>query len=163
MAEDEEFDPEDYEGVAERNVQLPRREIRRFEKDRKERDQLKTQLAESQRLLAFAQAGINAGDPAAKYFVKGYDGDMEPEAIRAAAVEARVITAGMPVSAEEQGGHAALSAAASGGQPATVEDDVTRQLAEASRIPWRDGDNAVQEIMRIVKANDLKLHVPNIM
>jgi hypothetical protein len=160
MADDEEnFDPEDYEGVQERNINLPRREIRRFEKDRRERDQLKTQLVETERLLAFAQAGINPTEPAAKYFVKGYDGDMDPEAIRAAAVEARVIMSGVPVSAAEQGGHAALSAAANGGQPTSMEDDVTRQLSETAKTHWREADKAVSEIMRIVEANDIKLHV----
>jgi hypothetical protein len=159
MADDEEFDPEDYEGVSERNVQLPRREIRRFEKDRRERDQLRAQLAESQRLLAFAQAGINATDPAARYFVKGYDGDMDPDAIRAAAVEARVITVGSPVSAEEVGGHAALAAASGGGQPVAQDDEVARQLAEVAKTHWRNADQAIPEIMRIVDANNIKLHV----
>jgi hypothetical protein len=159
MADDEEFDPEDYEGVSERTANVPRREIRRLEKDRRERDQLKLELAETQRLLAFAQAGIDVNDPAAKYFVRGYQEDMDPEAIRAAAVEARVIMSGTPVSAAEQGGHAALSAAANGGQPTSMDDDVTRQLSEAAKIHWREADRAVPEIMRIVDANDIKLHV----
>ena len=160
MADDEEFDPDDYEGVSERSVNLPRREIRRFEKDRKERDLLKAQLASTERLLAFAQAGINASDPVAKYFVKAYDGDMDPEAIRAAAVEARVITAGSPVTSDEQAGHMALSAAANGGQPLAAEDEVARQFNEVRRnIPWREEARAKEEIMRIVEANDIKLHV----
>ena len=39
------FDPDDYEGVQPRMAQLPRAEVRRFEKDRKERDALKAQMA----------------------------------------------------------------------------------------------------------------------
>jgi hypothetical protein len=42
--------------------------------------------------LAFAKAGIDPASPQAKYFVKGYDGDLTPEAIRAAAEEAQLIT-----------------------------------------------------------------------
>ena len=40
------------------------------------------------RELAFAKAGLPLDDPKRRYFVKGYDGEMEAEAIRAAAVEA---------------------------------------------------------------------------
>jgi hypothetical protein len=46
----------------------------------------------AQRELAFVKAGVNPDSAAAKYFVKGYDGDLTPEAIRAAAEEAQLIT-----------------------------------------------------------------------
>jgi hypothetical protein len=158
MAEDEEeFDLDDVDEST-----LPaglRRELRKARKEAKETADLREQLVQQQRLLAFAQAGIDANDPAAKYFVKGYDGDMDPEAIKAAAVAARVITAGTPATEAEMAGHQAAQAAAAGGQPLSAEDEVARQLNEAGRIHWRDADQAQQEIMRIVEANELKLHV----
>lgn len=46
--------------------------------------------AEAERLRrenAFLKAGIDTEDPKAKYFYKGYDGDLERDAIRAAAAE----------------------------------------------------------------------------
>lgn len=49
---------------------------------------LEAELAELRRELAFAKAGIPMDDPKMKYFVKGYDGEMEADAIRAAAAEA---------------------------------------------------------------------------
>jgi len=45
----------------------------------------------AQRELAFVKAGVDLNAPVAKYFVKGYDGELSPEAIRAAAEEANLI------------------------------------------------------------------------
>jgi hypothetical protein len=162
MPDDDEFDPEDYEGVSERLAQLPRREVRRFERDRRERDALKAQNLELNRRLAFSDAGIKSDDPAAKYFIKAYEGDMDPEAIRVAAIEARVITAGNAgtISTAEAAGHQFMGAAANGGSLVSQEDEVSRQLAEAAKIHWRNADQAVPEIMRIVKENEIRLHVP---
>lgn len=43
---------------------------------------------ELKRRLAFVEAGISMADPKMKYFIKGYDGEMEADSIRAAAMEA---------------------------------------------------------------------------
>ena len=52
-----------------------------------------------------------------------------------------------------------LSRAAAGATSPSQEDEITRALAEAAKRPWRDADAAQDEIMRIVRANDIKLHV----
>lgn len=60
----------------------------------KEARELRKQVAEfqsTQREMAFVKAGIDPASPQAKYFVKGYDGDLNPEAIRQAAEEAQLI------------------------------------------------------------------------
>lgn len=49
---------------------------------------LEQELAELRRELAFAKAGIDPSNPKMRYFVKGYDGEMSAEAVRAAAMEA---------------------------------------------------------------------------
>jgi len=49
---------------------------------------LKAENTRMKRELAFAKAGIPLTDPKMNYFVKGYEGDLEVEAIREAAVEA---------------------------------------------------------------------------
>lgn len=49
---------------------------------------LKAENTRMKRELAFAKAGIPLTDSKMNYFVKGYDGELEPEAIREAAVEA---------------------------------------------------------------------------
>jgi hypothetical protein len=81
---------EDDQPVSEPNPVRAR--MKQLEKEAKE---LRKQVAEfsvAQRELAFVKAGIDPASPQAKYFVKGYDGELSPEAIRAAAEEAQLIT-----------------------------------------------------------------------
>lgn len=49
---------------------------------------LEAELTQMKRQMAFYQAGIPQDDPRMKYFVKGYEGELDPEAIRSAASEA---------------------------------------------------------------------------
>jgi hypothetical protein len=61
----------------------------------KENREFRKQLAEAEtakKELAFVKAGVDPTDPKAKWFVKGYDGEFSPEAIRAAAEEAQIVT-----------------------------------------------------------------------
>ena len=48
--------------------------------------------SEAERKLAFVEAGIDPSLPVAKYFMKGYEGELTPEAIREAAIEAQIIS-----------------------------------------------------------------------
>ena len=50
--------------------------------------QLEQELAELKRELAFAKAGLPMNDPKMNYFIKGYDGELDAEAIRQAALDA---------------------------------------------------------------------------
>jgi hypothetical protein len=52
--------------------------------------------------LAFVKAGVDPDSAAAKYFVKGYDGELTPEAIRAAAEEANLVSSEKKEAAGEQ-------------------------------------------------------------
>jgi hypothetical protein len=45
-------------------------------------DQIKAERDAAQRELAFAKAGVPSDDPRAAYFVKGYAGELKPEAIK---------------------------------------------------------------------------------
>lgn len=58
----------------------------------KKADQVARENALLKRELAFTKAGIPLEDPRMSYFVKGYDGDLEPELIRKAAVDAGFIS-----------------------------------------------------------------------
>jgi len=49
---------------------------------------LEAELNSMKRQMAFYQAGIPTDDPRMGYFIKGYDGELDADAIRAAAVEA---------------------------------------------------------------------------
>ena len=50
------------------------------------------QASEAERRLAFVEAGVDPSLPVAKYFMKGYEGELTPEAIREAAIEAQIIS-----------------------------------------------------------------------
>jgi hypothetical protein len=152
------FDPEDFEGIEPKMATLPRTAGRRFEKDRKELNAARAELEAARRALAFSRAGIDVDDPAAKYFVKGYDGELDPETIRTEAVAARLLGA-PPAGQAEVAAHESLARASTGAVPTNQEDEIGRQLAEAGKRHWRDADQAIPEIMKILDANDIKLHV----
>jgi hypothetical protein len=60
--------------------------------------------ADAERELAFLKAGINTDDPKMTYFVKGYDGDITADAIKAAATEAGFIGEQAPPAAPQTPG-----------------------------------------------------------
>lgn len=78
----------------------------------KENEALKTQLAQIQKERAFEKAGIDPDDPKASYFVKGYEGDLTAEAVKAEAVKVGILAAETPAEApaETPDGQAALGA-----------------------------------------------------
>ncbi len=79
---DDELDLDSEEGqVLDPNI---RRELR---DGRKHRAQQEAELAAARRDLAFARVGVDDSTPLGKMFVRGYDGDITTEAIRAAAEE----------------------------------------------------------------------------
>ena len=85
------FDEDEYDQPASETNPV-RARMKQLEKEAKELRKQVAEFAVTQRELAFAKAGIDPASPQAKYFVKGYDGDLTPEAIRAAAEEAQLIT-----------------------------------------------------------------------
>lgn len=71
--------------------------LRELAKQGKDLPDVQAQLAEAQAALAqvertnaFLEAGIDPKDPKAKYFVKGYDGDLTVEAIQAEAAQSGI-------------------------------------------------------------------------
>lgn len=68
-----------------------RARMKQLEKDLREAKQQLAQSAETTKKLAFVEAGIPLDSPMSKYFIKGYDGELTPEAIREAAQEAQLI------------------------------------------------------------------------
>lgn len=108
-----------------RVVQLKRSQIRALEDQAKGRAEAERRAATAERQLAFAQAGIPLNDPKLSYFVRGYEGETTPEAIRQAAVEAGFIdegAAGSGVPDAERQAQERLAAAATGAHPGTPPD-----------------------------------------
>lgn len=107
-----------------------------------ERDQAK-------REAAFLRAGIDPDDKRLSYFVKGYEGDASPDAIRQAAIEAGFIqpppqdpavAEAQQQSAEAQQSAAAIALLAQGGEQAPTalaQDDAA--MKEAFRTGGADG------------------------
>ena len=102
----------------------------------KENAEAKRQLAEAEaarRELAFVKAGIDLSAPASKYFVKGYDGELDPDAIRQAAVEAQLISPPLaPSQTEEAQAWNRTAKIAAGSQTAQPPVDWARRLEEAT-------------------------------
>ena len=68
-----------------------RAHLRKLEAENKRKDELLAEAEQARRELMFLKAGVNPDDPKAKYFVKGYDGELTVDAIRQAAEEASYI------------------------------------------------------------------------
>jgi hypothetical protein len=96
---DEFYEDEDDQPVSEQNPVRAR--MKQLEKEAKELRKQVADFAVAQRELAFVKAGIDPASPQAKYFVKGYDGELSSDAIRAAAEEAQLITPQIPVDVDK--------------------------------------------------------------
>lgn len=101
----------------------------------KETAELRKQVAEAEtarRELAFVKAGIDPNSPMSKYFMKGYDGTLDPDAIRQAAVEAQLISPpdATPTQVEAAGWQKVAKIAA-GSQTAQPPVDWSQRLSNA--------------------------------
>lgn len=132
-----EFD--DYEDDFETEPQPKRNPLReRMKELEAENKTLKEQAAEASALKrerAFAKAGIDTEDPAARYFVKGYDGELVPDAIRQAAIEIRLLSPDpSPETAAEQQAWGRTNQVAAGAQLTdgpSIEDRIKNASSEA--------------------------------
>lgn len=92
MPTDDDTDSDDDDGADQGStgVREMRKRIKALEAERDGLRQAADRNPALERELAFAKAGIAADSPMAPYFVKGYDGELTPEQIRAAAQSAGV-------------------------------------------------------------------------
>jgi hypothetical protein len=126
--DDELYAPDETTGP--KTVRMTRENIDRLEGRAKLADQLA-------REIAFLKAGVKPDDPKLSYFVKGYDGDLTPDAIRAEAVNAGFLPAPEPSPEEkaaQESGHTAERVAAAStniAPPPPSVLDREREYAEA--------------------------------
>ena len=101
----------------------------------KETAELRKQIAEAEtakRELAFVKAGIDPNSPMSKYFMKGYEGDLDPDAIRQAAVEAQLISPPEATPTQvEAAGWQKVAKIAAGSQTAQPPVDWNQRLLNA--------------------------------
>lgn len=88
---DDEYDDEQQEPQERTSSEWAR--LRRAEKAA---DKAKKELEAIKAEQAFFKAGLNPDDPKVKYFRKGYEGDLTPEAIKAEALAAGFLSAEEP-------------------------------------------------------------------
>ena len=105
-----------------------------FRREQKARTAAEKAAAEAKRELAFVRAGLDTSkDPRLTYFVKGYDGEVTPEAIRAAAQEAGFIeapqTGPSPEQQEALSASQRIDAAATGAVPPLANADAAALAA----------------------------------
>lgn len=139
---------------------VPRSHIRQLEEKAKKAGELEQRLAAMERESAFARALGTTDHPARSYFEKGYDGELDPEAIRNAAREAGLFTSQAPPadsqtdqqnqpSPQEMAAQARMQAAAEGAQGNRPVDFVEALGPRGSKTP--------EEIEALARAAGLRL------
>ena len=114
--------------------------------------EMASQLQSYQRRDTFRSAGLDPDDARVKYFVKGYDGELDATAIREEAMAAGFIGADAPmpepnVTNDALATEQRIQAAGEGGEPvvspdleerikATTNQDELRALMESEGILW---------------------------
>jgi hypothetical protein len=99
------------------------------------------------RELAFVKAGVPLDDPRMTYFVKGYDGELDPQAIQTAAIEAGFMQA--PVQEEDpaveasRSGQAAAMAASAGAEAGFDQSGLRFEMEQAYEEGGLEGLSAV--------------------
>jgi hypothetical protein len=101
-----------------------RTRIKSLEEEIKSLRQNAVEAEQAKREMAFMKAGVDTSDPAAKYFVKGYDGELSIDAIKQAAVEARLSSPNVPeeMVSEQQAWSRTNQVAAGAGSASAVPD-----------------------------------------
>ena len=135
----------DFEFEDEAQDQATRNPVRARMRELEDRNKaLEAQAKEAEgarRELAFVKAGVDPDSAAAKYFVKGYDGELTAEAIRAAAEEASLIPSQKKEVAAEQQAWNRVAQASRAGETSDVPVDYTQRLNNA---------NSADEVMALL-------------
>ena len=126
------IDNYDNDDQMESNQNPVRARMKQLEKETADLRKLVAESEVAKRELAFVKAGIDLTAPASKYFVKGYDGELSPEAITEAAVEAQLISPpdSVPTASEAQAWQRTAKIAA-GTQTTQPPVDWNRRLNDA--------------------------------
>lgn len=115
---------------------------------------LKAENAQMKRELAFAKAGIALDDPKMRYFVKGYDGELEADVIREAATEAGFIQ--VEQASQEQAPDPNMQAAASAQQrvmaasAGATSEDISEEAA-LSRMEAAMQEGGIEAMLDVAR------------
>jgi len=115
---------------------------------------LKAENVRIKRELAFAKAGIPLNDAKMNYFVKGYEGELEPDAIREAAVEAGFLV--VQDAPQEQTGDPGVEVAAQAQQrvmaasAGATAEDIT-EAAAISRMESAMQEGGIEAMLDVAR------------
>jgi hypothetical protein len=115
--------------------------MRKLEAENKALKEQAASAQAAQRELNFVKAGMDPNDPKYKYFVKGYDGELTPEAIRQAAEEASLIPSQNKEVVAEQQSWNRVAQAARAGETSEPAVDYAQRLNNA---------NSPDEVMQLL-------------
>lgn len=125
----------DFEFEDEAQDQATRNPVRARMRELEDRNKaLEAQAKEAEaakRELAFVKAGVDPDSAAAKWFVKGYDGEITAEAIRAAAEEASLIPSEKKEVAAEQQAWNRVAQASRAGETSDAPVDYSQRINAA--------------------------------
>lgn len=108
-----------------------RARLKQLEKQNAELLRQVEQANETQKKLTFMEAGIDVSNPKFKYFVKGYDGEFSPDAIRQAAEEAQLITPAPNPAQEDRGAWQQSNRIAAGSESAPEGPSWVKRIRDA--------------------------------
>ena len=132
---DDDFDSEDAETAPDRNPL--RAQMRKMEKELKALREQAESGKQASRALEFAKAGIPLDDPKTKWFLKGYDGELTADAIKAAATESGLLAAAPTdtIPAEEKAAHERI-AQGTGTPPGNVDRNAELNSVRTEKEFW---------------------------
>ncbi len=123
-----EYDYEDEEQSETRNPVRAR--MKELEKQLAEAERRAQAAEQAARRAAFLEAGLDTSNKMTEYFMKAYDGEVTPEAIKQAAVEANLIST--PNNGEEAAAWKRTEQVANGSGTAQPPIDWTKRINEAT-------------------------------
>lgn len=121
-----------------------RTHLKKVEQENKLLRQQAAEFEALKREMAFTKAGVDINAPIAKYFVKGYDGEVTPEAIRKAAEEASLIQAPKPQDVIDESEKQAWSRMQKAGSAGETND---QQVDWASKINATRNQDEVMQLL----------------
>jgi hypothetical protein len=129
-------------------------DIRSLRKAASSSKKLRAELDALKREIAFAKAGIPMNDPRMSYFIKGYDGELDPETIRETAMQAGFIAppqegATPAVKAQQQQNHMANNRIMAASAGATAED--ISEEAALSRMESAMNEGGMSALIDVVR------------
>lgn len=109
-------------------VGIPQKDLKALRERGRRADEAEARATAAERELAFAKARIDPSVPGYTYFLKGYDGELTPEAIKQAAIEANLIKdeAGEGATPEELAAMDRMNAASTGASTTPISKEAER-------------------------------------